>query len=73
MMEVHGYVLYSGKMADDLGLPESCLKYDNYRYFTGELIGISEEVKYRGYLGVCFSEKCSTSDMDVNAGMYRSR
>ena len=61
-------MLYSGKMADDLGLPESCNKQPNYRYFTGELLGTSETVKYRGYLGVCFSERCTVEDMDQNAG-----
>jgi hypothetical protein len=34
LKEVAGYVLFSGKMVNDLGLPESCLKNDNYRYFT---------------------------------------
>jgi hypothetical protein len=40
--EVHGYVLYSGKMINDLGLPDACDKYENYRYFTGQVHGQGE-------------------------------
>ena len=64
LQEVHGYVLYSGKMVDDLGLPYTCLKYPNYSYFTGEVAGIQDDVKYRAYLGVCFSSKCTVEDID---------
>lgn len=65
---MHGYVIYSGKMIDDLGLPESCNKFPAYSYFTGEAKGVSEDVKYRLYLGICFSSKCNSNDIENNLG-----
>lgn len=68
LQEVHGYVLYSGKMMEDLGLPESCNKHANYKYFTGVVKATDDEVEYRAYMGVCFSSKCSAEDIDRNSG-----
>jgi len=64
IQEVHGYVLYSGKMINDLGLPDACHKYENYRYFTGEVHGQGDQFEHRGYLGLCFSSECKAEDMN---------
>lgn len=55
-------------MVNDLGLPDACHKYPNYRYFTGEVHGQGEEFEHRGYLGLCFSSECTTNDMNEHAG-----
>jgi hypothetical protein len=40
--EVHGYVAFSGKIVDDLGLPNSCVKNPTYHYFTGKIDAAGE-------------------------------
>lgn len=70
---MHGYLAFSGKIIDDLGLPNSCVKNSTYHYFTGKIDAAGEENDYVAYLGLCFSAICSTADMDRNGGNYSPR
>lgn len=61
-----GYLALSGKQLNDLGFPTTCQKQPTYRYFTSQL-----EIPYQhspGFLGVCFSTKCDSKDMNQYGG-----
>ena len=64
------YTTSSGKLVDDLGLPNTCVKNPARAYFTAEINAAGVENEYRAYLGVCFSSKCDEKDMNQNGGTY---
>lgn len=56
-------------MVNDLGLPDSCIKNANYRFFTAHSETSYNDAEYHNFLGVCFSSKCDTETMDQNSGI----
>lgn len=66
--EIAPYALNSGKLVDDLGFPKTCLNSPSRAYFTGKLDAEGTESEYTVYLGICFTSKCNTQEMNDYGG-----
>ena len=51
-----------------MGFPNTCVKNPNNSYFTAEVDAYGEENEYTAYLGICFTSKCNTDEMNQYGG-----